>query len=109
MLCAYYHYSEVLKTFIFFQDFIEPGVDLWLLSRVPQISPKFLQAVQLALVVVLECLSLELFVQIGSELALKAVAVEPEQALQAVAEAVLGVLCRQLAEVVVHLTVEVVA
>lgn len=84
-------------------------IDLWLLARVSEICPELLETVQLALVIVLQRLCLELLVQLWPELALQTVAVESEQALEAVAESVGAVFGSQLTEVVIHLAVEVVA
>jgi hypothetical protein len=76
--------SEVLEALVFLEDVVELGRDLGSLARVLEEGPEFLQAVKLTVLVVLERLLLELGEQVRAEFLLEAVAVEAEQALQAV-------------------------
>eukprot|EP01136_Pigoraptor_vietnamica_P040244 Opistho-1_new@11929 len=104
-------HAEVVERAILGKELLEARGDLERarVLAVLEIRPELLEAVQMAAVVIGECLLHEIVKEVLAVLLLEAIAVEAEEALDAIPVSAAGILQGERAKLGVHLAVEVVA
>lgn len=104
-----YIYPEVVDAAVSLQERLQPGLNMALVAEAVVLaeSPELLEAIELSLVTIAQCLLLEVLIQVWPEVLLQAIAVETEQTLQAIPVACACILQSQPTELLIHLAVEV--